>query len=110
VVTDALLFVVSVSGVSVATTTSLVIKAPLVALFGRTTMVTVCCAPLPSVPNVQATVLLPGPVGAVVLGRVEQDPVDGVADRKVSPAGNVSVIRTTSAELSPLAMLVAVTM
>ena len=108
VVALALLFVVSVSMVEVATLTLLVSVVPRVFRFGRTITVTVCCAPLAMVPRLHDSVLLLALVVLPAAGAAAQVPAEGLAETNVTFEGRVSVIVTASAADNPLAMLVAV--
>jgi hypothetical protein len=67
------------------------------AAVGVTTIVTVAEAPEASVPRLHVTVAVP-----------EQEPTDGVADTKVTPAGSVSLTLTAAAALGPALAAVSV--
>jgi hypothetical protein len=82
------LFVVTGSGVAEVTLTVFV-SVP--AAVGVTTMVMVAVAAFAKVPRLQVTAAVP-----------EHEPVDVVAETKVTPAGNVSVTDTPWAESGPL--------
>ena len=95
--------------VVVPTATRLVMLSPRNAVLGRTTICTVCCAPLAMLPRLQMTLLLPLRVSDSGVGVVVQLPVEGVAETKTSPSGKVSSIVTFSAVLRPSGSVFAVT-
>jgi hypothetical protein len=86
------LFAVTGSGV-VEVTLAVFVSVP--AAVGVTTMVMVAVAAFANVPRLQVTVVVP-----------EHEPVDAVAETKVTPAGNPSVTATPWAASGPLLVTV----